>query len=168
MRAVIAASVGMLALACGDSIGTVAGPQPSADASVGQDAAHPNGDAATDAGSAQAATFSEIYAALFPATTNARCNFCHAMPARDTSNGKLSMGTTKDEAYQALVDKTSSSSQCGGMELIVAGDPEASLFFLKFSEPALCGARMPLGGALLSAAQLERVHSWIAAGAKND
>jgi hypothetical protein len=112
--------------------------------------------------------FSEIYAELFPAKTNARCNFCHSMPASDKSNGMLGMGDSKDAAYAALMAKTSASTHCTGMPLLTPGDPEASLFFLKFSEPAPCGARMPLGGAQLTAAQLARIRSWIERGAKND
>ncbi|MDB4988718.1 MAG: hypothetical protein JWN04_3896 [Myxococcaceae bacterium] len=131
-------------------------------------------DAAADAGLAvqsdagHAATFTQIYAALFPELTNARCNFCHSMRASDTSNGKLSVGTTQAAAYVALVGPSSSSTECSGMPLVVPGDPEASLLLLKLIEPPPCGSRMPLGGAALSEAQLEQVRSWIAAGAKND
>jgi len=117
---------------------------------------------------ASAATFSEIYDALFPAATAPRCNFCHSMPPSDTSNGHLSMGSTKDAAYSALVGPDSTSSHCGGMAFVVPGDPESSLFYLKLVDPAPCGARMPLGGAALGDAQLAKVHGWIAAGAKND
>lgn len=127
-----------------------------------------------DAGKAASAdagpqvTFSEIYAELFPPKTNARCNFCHSMPASDKSNGNLGMGDTKDAAYAALMGKSSSSSHCEGRPLLTPGEPEQSLFFLKFSEPAPCGARMPLGGALLTSAQLARIRGWITSGAKND
>ncbi|MDB4971787.1 MAG: hypothetical protein JWN48_128 [Myxococcaceae bacterium] len=129
------------------------------------DAARPSG---PEPDAAVAATFTQIYAALFPATTPARCNFCHSMPASDTSNGLLSVGTTQAAAYAALVGKVARGSQCSGMPLVVPGDPEASLFLLKFSEAPPCGSRMPLGGSVLSAALLEQVRSWIAAGAKND
>jgi hypothetical protein len=114
------------------------------------------------------ATFSEIYESLFPTTTNARCNFCHSMPAKDASNGKLSMGETKAAAYAALVGKVSTGSRCTDMPLLTPGDPDASLFLLKFSETPPCGGRMPLGGALLTSSQVARIRSWIAAGAKND
>jgi hypothetical protein len=128
------------------------------------------GDAGAQASDAAApgARFSQIYAELFPATTAPRCNFCHSMPASDTSNGKLSVGTSQDVAYAMLVGKDSSSSRCNGMPLVTPGDPEASLFYLKLMDPSPCGARMPLGGSALSASQLEQVRSWIAAGAKND
>jgi hypothetical protein len=114
------------------------------------------------------ASFGEVYATFFPANTNARCNYCHGLQATDTSNGKLHMGEDKATAYAALVGKTSSSSHCGSRALVVPGDPEASLLYQKLSEPSPCGSRMPLGGALLSAAQREMVRSWIAAGAKDD
>jgi hypothetical protein len=139
-------------------------------------ASHDGGAAvkASDAGkaaqsdAAPAVTFSEIYEELFPAKTNARCNFCHSMPASDKSNGNLGMGDTKDLAYAALMGKMSRSSQCGGMPLLTPGEPDKSLFLHKFSEPAPCGARMPLGGAQLTSAQVARIRSWIAAGANND
>jgi mono/diheme cytochrome c family protein len=114
------------------------------------------------------ATFTVIYAELFPRETKSQCNFCHGLPPNNISNGKLSTGTDKATAYAALVGKTSASSGCGGRALVVPGQPDASLFVAKFSEPAPCGNRMPLGGDLLSAAQLERVRSWIAAGALDD
>jgi hypothetical protein len=114
------------------------------------------------------ASFDAVYAALFPKSTNARCNFCHALQATETSNGKLQMGEDKASAYAALVGKTSSSSRCGGRPLVVPGDPDGSLLYQKLSEPPPCGSRMPLGGAQLTEAQREMVRSWIAAGAKDD
>lgn len=130
-------------------------------------------DASTDAAAtsdspAATGTFTAIYAMMFPSTTNGRCNFCHGLPANTTSNGNLAMGTDKATAYAALVAKKSSGKQCAGQTLVVPGQPDASLFYLKFSEDVTCGSRMPLGGNLLNNSQREMVRSWIAAGAKDD
>ena len=113
-------------------------------------------------------TFTEIYETLFPPTTAARCNFCHSMPATDISNGNLSTGVDQDSAYAALVGKTSTSSRCSGKTLVVPHNPGASLVLDKFSAKPTCGDRMPLGGMMLSDAEVELIRSWIAAGANND
>jgi hypothetical protein len=126
-------------------------------------------DAAADpVAAAPPATFTEIYAMLYPTSTNARCNFCHSMPANNVGNGNLSMGGDKAAAYAALVGKTSTSTACKDKALVVAGHPESSLFLEKLSENPSCGSRMPLGGDLLTDAQREMVRGWIAAGAKDD
>ena len=174
MRPVSAAWLALLVLGCGGGGGSPVDEPDHVDASVEGskvDAGKPADATVTknpQADAGKAGTFTEIYTQLFPATTNARCSFCHSMRASDVSNGLLAVGMTQDTAYEALVGKTSTSSKCGGMELVVPGEPEASLFFLKFSETPPCGGRMPNGGAGVSAAQLEQVRSWIAAGAKND
>src|SRR5262249_49031471 len=121
---------------------------------------------AADAG--PPANFSTIYALLFPTNTNARCNFCHSMPASDPSNGRLSMGMDQDAAYAALVGKSSASSKCMGRPLVVAGRPEMSLLHQKLSETVPGGGRMPIGGKPLSEGQLAMIRGWIAAGATND
>jgi hypothetical protein len=114
------------------------------------------------------ATFSQVYAAIFPVHTKGQCTFCHSNPPNDISNGKLSTGADQAAAYAALVNRPSVSKHCAGKTLVVAGHPEQSLFYLKFAEPAPCGDRMPLGGDALTAEQLEMVRSWIAAGAKDN
>ena len=128
------------------------------------------GCSSSSAPAGEPATFSAIYPLLFPETTNARCNICHSLPATNTNNGSLVMGTDKVAAYAALVGKPSTGSRCAGkgLTLVVPGQPEASLFYQKLSEMPSCGSRMPLGGDLLSDTQREMVRSWIAAGAKND
>ena len=116
------------------------------------------------------ATFTQIYAALFPLGTSAQCNYCHNRPANDISNGKLNMGETQAAAYTALFGVASVSARCGstGKKLVVAGDASASLLLIKCSATPTCGDRMPQGSTPLTDAQLEMVRSWIAAGAKND
>jgi hypothetical protein len=118
---------------------------------------------------ASGATFTEVYAMIFPGPTPARCTFCHAMPASEISNGKLFMGMDQASAYIALVGKSSTSARCMGMPLVTPGQPEMSLFFKKVSSAMPpCGSRMPLGASPLTDPQIELIRSWIAAGAKND
>ena len=114
------------------------------------------------------ATFTAVYAMMFPASTNGKCNFCHGLPANNVSNGNLSMGTDKAVAYAALVAKVSSSTACNGRPLVVAGHPETSLLLAKLFEDVDCGSRMPLGGNLFSDEQRQMVRGWIAAGAKDN
>jgi hypothetical protein len=113
-------------------------------------------------------TFSEVYDLYFPPTTNARCNFCHSMPASDISNGNLSTGTDQESTYAALVGPTSTSSKCSGKAFVVPFQPDQSLLVDKLGDTPVCGDRMPLGGMALDHAQLDLVVSWIEAGAQND
>ena len=143
MKAVLAAAALVLVSACSSTSGSSAAAGPTA-------------------------TFTDVYAMLYPTTTNARCNFCHGLPANDRSNGNLSMGNDKAAAYAALVGKAAAGSACKDRMLVVAGQPENSLMLMKLSENPACGSRMPLGGNLLTDPQREMVRSWIAAGAKDD
>ena len=117
---------------------------------------------------APAATFTQIFDMMYPMSTNARCTACHSQPPNDVFNGNLSMGMDKASAYMALVGKQSTSSRCGRMTYVVPGNPDMSLLYLKLTSTPPCGVRMPNGGDMFSAAQLEMVRGWIAAGAKND
>ena len=114
------------------------------------------------------ASWSQIYQMMYPMETNARCNACHANPANDVGNGNLHMGPDKETAYLALVGKTSGSTRCMQRPLVVPMYPEMSLLLIKLSPNPPCGSRMPVGGTPFTAAQLEMIRSWIAAGARND
>ncbi|CAN5907534.1 hypothetical protein BH11MYX2_BH11MYX2_27060 [soil metagenome] len=113
-------------------------------------------------------TFTNVYTTLFPRATKYQCEMCHGLPANDISNGLLAMGMDQATAYAALVGQQSASSKCGGMDLVVAGDAEHSLMYLKLSPNPPCGDRMPLSGKTLSAAQLTMVRAWIDDGAADD
>ncbi|HVR61651.1 MAG TPA: hypothetical protein VMU50_07110 [Polyangia bacterium] len=114
-------------------------------------------------------TFSAIYAEVFVLGTKGQCNYCHDRPANEISNGKLDMGHTQAAAFAAIVGVASASAKCGGgRQLVVPGDPENSLFYLKLGPAHPCGDRMPQGATPLTDGQLEAVRSWIASGAKND
>jgi hypothetical protein len=113
-------------------------------------------------------TFSEIYTTVLSVDTESRCNFCHSMPASQVSNGTFHTGKDASETYASILDRISTSSACGGRELIVPGAPEESLLFLKISGQPPCGNRMPLGGKALSDEQVQMIRSWIAAGAEDN
>jgi hypothetical protein len=115
-----------------------------------------------------ATTFTELYDMLFPMTTNARCVACHSMPANDIANGNLQMGSDKAAAYAALVGRMSTSTRCMNRPLVMPSQPDMSLLLQKLTAAPPCGSRMPLGGNALTEAQLAKVRSWIAAGAKDD
>lgn len=100
----------------------------------------------------------------------ARCVFCHA-----SGSGMLTF-TDAATAHAALVgpDRARGTGMCteaeAPLERVTPGDPEASFLFVKVSgtPPEGCGSRMPLSGGPLTAAQVETIRSWIAAGAMND
>ena len=116
------------------------------------------------------ATFTEVYAAMFPLHTPGQCNYCHNRPPNDLSNGMLDTGDTRAAAYAALVGPRSTSAMCGGdgYALVVPGSPETSLLYLKVAGSPPCGDPMPQGGSALPEAQVEMIRSWIAAGAHDD
>ena len=145
--------------------GSASGGQGVSPASAGAGARGSAGSAASMSSGAPAATFGDVYAMLFPRTTNAHCDMCHGLPPFDQSNGNLSTGMDRASTYAALVGKPSTSSMCGGRTIVVAGHPEQSLLLQKVLPNPPCGLRMPNGGAALSDTQTEMIRSWIAAGA---
>ena len=99
---------------------------------------------------------------------------CHA----STVAGQLKMTNTM-EAYTALVGVKAmggnlvmnGSPNCKDSNLVrvVAGNPDASLFFKKLnSATPECGGKMPPAGAMLPPATLDQIRTWIMNGAKND
>lgn len=107
---------------------------------------------AADAGSA----FAAVYAII-----QRDCVRCHG------GSGSLSM-STQATAYANLVGTGAMGSSCGssGFTRVVAGDPMASLLFLKVrGGTPPCGSAMPRGAPALSAGDVETIRAWIAAGA---
>jgi hypothetical protein len=92
----------------------------------------------------------------------------------DTCHGGGLVGltfATKDGAYASLVNQPANAmSKCAmlGKQRVVPNDPDNSLLFLKLDTKATpCGQQMPPGGQL-AAKEIQRVHDWIAMGAKDD
>ncbi len=89
------------------------------------------------------------------------CGFstCHG-------SGTGGLTITAEGAYAALVEAPSSISP--GDILVIPGDPDGSYLVKKLDGAAdIVGGPMPVG-APLSASDLSRIRTWIAAGAPND
>lgn len=168
MSSLARSAAAFAALACASACG--GDRAPSASSVPNGPSAAGSGDMRSNATTDQTptATFTEVYALLFPRSSPGQCEMCHALPAHDIVNGMLETGMSPMDAYAALVDKPSRSSRCMSMPLVKPGDPDMSLFYLKLTASPPCGLRMPNGGAALTESQLSVVRSWIAAGAKND
>lgn len=106
-------------------------------------------------------TWSGIYNHSFRSCRNAICH------------GKGVAGvdmTSQQSAYDSLVGHASDPTrECAklGLNRVEPGEPEKSLMWLKLDINAPCGQQMPPGGTLPQAV-VDRVHDWIAQGAKND
>lgn len=113
-----------------------------------------------DAGVADAGppTFTAVYAII-----TARCASCHG------ASGGLNM-STRAMAHANLVGVAAAGGACGssGLTRVTAGDASRSLLYEKVAGTPSCGARMPRNATALTAAQIETIRAWIAAGARND
>ena len=94
---------------------------------------------------------------------DANCTTCHRTGGQADMAGIL-LKLVADESFELLVDQPSS--QQSDLTLVVPGDANASLLFLKVSanSPPI-GATMPLVGARLSSTDLGLIRDWINQGA---
>lgn len=111
------------------------------------------------------ATFTSIYNDIFVGSGCANSS-CHGS---NLGAGGLSF-QSQQRAYDELVDIAAMGALCaenGGVR-VVPGDAAASLLFDKVSnaEPS-CGDPMPISG-MLDPDQIDRIRTWIEAGAQND
>lgn len=92
-----------------------------------------------------------------------RCVSCHRSGGIADLSG-IDLNLQADRAFSSLVNQPSA--QRPDLTLVVPGDADASLLYLKVSSanPPV-GARMPLIAAPLSAAQVELIRRWIDEGA---
>lgn len=98
---------------------------------------------------------------------NARCTSCHSPGFPTNVVVGIRMVLTPDESFNALVNQTSS--QRADLTLVVPGDPDASLLWLKVSSDGPpVGATMPLLGQRLTSSELANVRDWIAQGGQNN
>ena len=107
----------------------------------------------------QAVSFANQIQPIF----DANCTVCHISGGiADTI-----MHLNAEEAFDALVGQPSV--QDASLTRVVAGDSSASLLFEKVdSNSPSVGARMPLGGAALSDADIALIRDWIDQGAENN
>ena len=115
-------------------------------------------DVPVDVRDAGGASFTAVYSIV-----TSRCVSCHG------GSGGLNM-STRAMAYTNLVGVAAAGGSCGssGLTRVVAGDPGRSLLYEKVAGAPSCGARMPRNATALTAAQIETIRAWIAAGARND
>ena len=93
----------------------------------------------------------------------ARCINCHA-PGGFAQMQGIPWDFREDTAFGDLVNQVSS--QVEALTLVVPGDPNASLLFLKVSsESPPVGSMMPLGGPPLTDIEIELIRVWIEQGA---
>jgi hypothetical protein len=133
-----------------------------ADAS-GEAAGDDAGDDADDVVHTYAPTFSAVYGEiLLPVCAGL---FCHGA----SETGNLPM-VTADMAYAALVNVPAHGPNCGdaGLLRVAPGDPDASLLYLKVTNPP-CGLKMPPSyEPYLDDRETAQIASWIAMGAQDD
>jgi hypothetical protein len=133
----------------------VDGGQP--DARVNEDARPPPADA-SDA----VATYAPTYHAVWTEVLAPTCavEFCHA------GMGDYMVLTDETEGYAALVNAPAQGPGCTGYERVVPYVPDASLVYLKVTDPP-CGHKMPylpdLGS--LDDRAIAQLQQWIACGA---
>ncbi len=112
-----------------------------------------------DDGTVQAVSFENQIQPIF----DANCTVCHV------SGGIADaiMHLNAEESFDALVGQASV--QDASLTRVVAGDSGTSLLFEKVSSNSPpVGARMPLGGAPLSDADIALIGDWIDEGAANN
>ncbi len=94
---------------------------------------------------------------------NDRCVNCHS-PGGFAQTRGIPWDFTADSAFDDLVDRVSS--QDAGFTLVVPGEPNSSLMFLKInSEFPPVGGMMPPGGPPLTDEQIQLIRSWVEQGA---
>ena len=94
---------------------------------------------------------------------NERCINCHAPGAFAQMVG-IPWDFREDTAFDDLVNRVSS--QDADFTLVVPGDPDSSLMFLKISsESPPVGEMMPLGGPPLTDGEVQLIRAWVEQGA---
>ncbi len=94
---------------------------------------------------------------------NERCITCHA-PGGFAQMVGIPWDFREDTAFDDLVNRVSS--QDADFTLVVPGDPDSSLMFLKIScESPPVGEMMPLGGPPLTDDEVELIRAWVEQGA---
>lgn len=144
--------------AAGDTAGNAAGDAavvPDTSAVVRDDAATPTPDS-----TGPAATFTDVYDRVLSIACSS--GYCHG-----GGQGGWTFSADRGATYAELVG--TASARCSGLKKVEPGQPERSALYLKLrgNFMGVCtGNTMPPTEERATAAQLEIVRSWIAAGAK--
>jgi len=116
-----------------------------------------------DAGARDPNSFSTIFDEIIVP----KCSgpLCHSSAAVG-GNLPLTMAMDASVARDLLVDQSASGGECAssGATLVVPGEPDQSLIYLKLLEDPPCGTRMPVIGPL-SDDEVARIRRWIEDGA---
>jgi len=108
----------------------------------------------------QGSTLSEIQAAVF--TPRCALPGCHGAPAP-----VLGLDLTEGRSHGSLVGVPSA--ELPSFQRVEPGDPVDSYLYMKLlGDPRIAGDRMPLLGPPLEASDLERIRTWIEAGAPDN
>jgi hypothetical protein len=151
------------ACSSGSSAGAAADGSAPEDATSSNDEAPDGGDFVGAVIDAAPPTYAPTFTAVYGEILSPICAgpFCHG-----AGNDFLLM-SSKAVAYAATVGMISRGPACGdsGLTIVEPGDPDASLLYLKVTDPP-CGNKMPAAyEPYLDARQTEQVHQWIAMGA---
>ena len=96
----------------------------------------------------------------FAAVTGLFAARCATADCHDASEPAASLSLVGDWPAEVVGQP---SNLCTDRTLVVPGDPTVSELWLKIAGPVDCGDPMPVGGAMLSAAELDCVAAWIEA-----
>jgi hypothetical protein len=114
-------------------------------------------------------SFAAIYREIFAKPVYS-CNaaICHGRTDALTDLGNLDMSTPA-ATYAALVGKPSDGMMCAGKLRVKAGDAQNSLLVRKLRDATVeCGMVMPAGSEAITDPELQRIVTWINAGACNN
>lgn len=122
-------------------------------------------DVAAEDTTLEAIAFNQVYAAVFASDYGCSGGYCHGSGAGGFSVSD-EVGT-----YFALVDQYAIAPSCGATQLVVPGDPDSSLLWLRLRPAAMdgddvCVPKMPAGSAGLDADTAQLVYDWILGGAQ--
>jgi hypothetical protein len=151
------------ACSSGSSAGAAADGAAPEDATASDAEAPDGGDFATAVMDAAPPTYAPTFTAVYGEILSPICAgpFCHG-----AGNDFLNM-SSKGGAYAATVGAMARGPACAdsGLTIVKAEDPDASLLYLKVTDPP-CGNKMPADyEPYLDARQTEQVRQWIAMGA---
>ncbi len=102
-------------------------------------------------------TTAEIQAEMF--TQANKCASCHG-PGAGPAFGSLDLSGAPAVLEDRLIEVRSTSMMCRGSMLVVPGDPNRSLMYVKMISTPTCGASMPLAQPV-NMADAEKVRQWI-------
>jgi hypothetical protein len=164
-RSLLAVAVALATMAAACSGGSGRDVADAANAGAGDDT--DAGDQADSPGDEIVPTYAPTFTAVYAEIVGPMCagTFCHG----GADDAFLPMGT-QAMAYAATVGVVSHGPDCAstGLQIVDPGNPDASLLYLKVTNPP-CGNKMPAEyEPYLDARQTEQISQWITLGALDD